>query len=46
MVFEELFWQPVNNYVRNFNISGTFKDVSNTIQNFMFIGTTVFEIAG
>ena len=24
----------------------TFKDVSNTIQNFMFMGTTVFELAG
>ena len=33
-------------YVSNFNVSTTFKDVSNTLQNFTFMGTTVFEIAG
>ena len=29
----------------NFNISRTFKDVSDTLQSFTFMGTTVFEIA-
>ena len=33
-------------YVSKFNISRTFKDVSNTLRNFMFMGTTVFETAG
>ena len=28
------------------NISKTLKDVSNTLQNFTFIGAAVFEIAG
>ena len=44
-MLEELLWQPVNDYLRNVNISRMFKDVSNTMQNFMFMGTTVFEIA-
>ena len=43
---EEHRWQLVNHYVINFNISRMFRDVSNTIQSFMFMGTTVFEIAG
>ena len=34
------------NYVNNFNISKTFKGASNTLQNFTFMGPTVFEIAG
>ena len=38
--------QPLSHYVRNFNISKMFKDASNTIQNFMFMAATVFEIAG
>ena len=46
IVFEELLWQPVNHYVSNFYISMTFKDVSNTLQNFTFMGTTVFEMVG
>ena len=46
IVFEDLPWQPVNHYVRNVNISRTFKDVSNSIQNFMFMGTTVSDVAG
>ena len=33
-------------YVNNFNISETLKDLSNTLQNYKFMGTTVFEIAG
>ena len=46
IVFQELLWQPVNHYARNFNISRTFKDVSNSIQNFRFMETAVFEIVG
>ena len=37
--------QVITMYVSNFNISETFKDVSNTLQNFTLIGTTDFEIA-
>ena len=33
-------------YVNNFYISKTFKDVSNTPQNFKFMGAMAFEIAG
>ena len=33
-------------YTSKFSISRTFKDVSNTLQNFMFMGTTIFETAG
>ena len=36
---------PVHHYVSNFKISRTFKDVSNTLQNFTFMETTAFEIA-
>ena len=36
---------PSKHYVNNFNISKTFKGVSNTQQNFTFIGATVSEIA-
>ena len=32
--------------MNNFNISNTFKGVSNTLQNFTFMGATVLEIAG
>ena len=32
--------------MNNFNISKTFKGVSNTLQNFTFIRATIFEIAG
>ena len=32
--------------LNNFYISKTFKDVSNTLQNFKFIGPRVLEIAG
>ena len=46
MAFEELLRQPVNHYVKNFDISRALKDVSNTVQNFMFMGLTGFEIAG
>ena len=38
--------RPGHHHVRNFNISRAFKDASNTIQNFMFMETTVFNIAG
>ena len=44
--FERLLWLPSKHYVNNFNISKTFKGVSNALQNFRFIGATVFEIAG
>ena len=44
--FEELLWQPSKHYVKNFNIFKTFKDVSNTLQNFNFMWATVFEMAG
>ena len=37
---------PSKHYVNNFNISKTFKGVSNTLPNFTFMGATVFEIAG
>ena len=33
IVLGELLWQPVNHYVRNFNISRIFKGVSNTIES-------------
>ena len=33
-------------YVSKFNISRTFKDVSNTLQYFKFMVTMVFETAG
>ena len=33
-------------YVNDFKISKTFKDVSNTLQSFTFMGATVFEITG
>ena len=36
----------IKHYVNNFNISETFKDVSNTLQNFTLMGATVFEIVG
>ena len=36
----------INHYLGNFNISRTFKDVSNNLQNFPFMETMVFEIAG
>ena len=32
--------------VTNFNISETFKAVSNTLRNFTIMGATVFQIAG
>ena len=38
--------QPSKHYVNDFNISKTLKDVSDTLQNFKFIGAMVFEIAG
>ena len=37
---------PNKHYVNNFNISETFKDVSNTLQNFTFMETRVLAIAG
>ena len=43
--FEELPWEPSKHYANNFNISKMLKDVSNTLQNFKFMGATVFEIA-
>ena len=46
LYFEELLWFPSKHYVNNSNISKTLKDVSNTLQNFKFMGATVFEIAG
>ena len=36
----------IKHYVNNFNISKTFKGISNTLQNFTFMGATVPEIAG
>ena len=44
--FEELLWYPSNHYLSNFNISETFKDVFDTLQNFTLMEATVFEIAG
>ena len=32
--------------MNNFNISKTFKEVSNTLKNLKFMGVTVFEITG
>ena len=45
-IFEKFLWYSFNHYASNFNISRTFKEVSNILQNFTFMGTTVFEIAG
>ena len=42
----KLLWLPSKHYVNNFNISEAFKDVSNTLQNFTFMGAAVFEMAG
>ena len=44
-LFKELLWQAIKHYVNNFYTSKTFKDVSNTLQNFEFIRAMVFEIA-
>ena len=46
IVLEELLWQAFDRYVRNFNIFKMFTDVSNTIQNFVFMAARVSEIAG
>ena len=44
--FEELLWEPSKDHVNNSYISKTLKDVSNILQNFKFMRTMVFEIAG
>ena len=42
--FEELLWKPGKHYINKLNISETLNHVSNTLQNFKFMGATVFEI--
>ena len=43
-LIKHLFFES-KHYVNNFNISKTFNNVFNTLQNFIFIGATAFAIA-
>ena len=45
-LFEELPWKASKHYVAKFSIFLKFNDISDTLQNFMFIETRVVEIVG